>query len=171
MIRIVRMRSRHFEKAVRVVSSMLGEPEDVTRDDIAEFMEWDSDEVVLLVAEDLKGGFVGFAAATFERWNKTGLIQWIGLEEEGRGRGIGSRMIERMAGFVKKNGGRKLYVNTGVANRDAISFYLKNGFLPEGIFRDWYHEGGDALWLALRVDGRGLAASRRTRRKGLKKPA
>lgn len=155
MIRIVRMQRRHFDDAVKVVAAMLGEPEDVTRDDIAEFMEWDKDEVILLVAEEPHGKFAGFAAATYERWNRTGLIQWIGLEKTCRGRGIGSRMIGKLAKFVKRNGGRKLYVNTGVSNREAISFYIKNGFLPEGIFRDWYYEGGDALWLALRVDGRG----------------
>ena len=152
-MRIRRMKKRHMKQCIDFVVNVLHEPLQATRDDIKEFRRWDSDEVLLLVAEEEEDKrFCGFAGVVYEAWNRTGLIQWIGLTEDQRGAGLGSQMLMRMVRWVGKCGGRKIYVSTDVDASGPIAFYEKNGFAQEAVFRDWYFDGGDAVFLSRRTD-------------------
>jgi ribosomal protein S18 acetylase RimI-like enzyme len=161
-IMIIRpMEESDLDNCVAVVSGILGEPEDVTRDDIEDYMEWDQDEALLLIAESDEGAFLGFAALIVESWNRTARIEWIGLLPEARGVGTGSALMQRLEFHAERMKVRKIYVNTGVSNRGAISFYLSRGFIPEAVFRDWYATGSDAVWLALDLS-RSMGRGRKT---------
>jgi len=156
------MKDSDLENCVAVVSGILGEPEDVTWNDIEEYLEWDSPEALLLVAENDKGNFLGFAALITEAWNRCARIEWIGLLPSARGAGIGTALMERMKAHAKSLDVRKIYVNTGVVNRGAIDYYLSAGFRPEALFSDWYDWGHDALWMSF--DMRSLKPRKPVRR-------
>ncbi len=145
-------RPRHLPDASRFIAEVLGERRNVTTRDLKEYLDWDDDEVLLLVAETSDGAFAGVAGVVYESWNDTGMIEWIGLVEELRGRSIGTSMLNQMIDWTRENGGRKIYVDTGLHSEKAIAFYQRNGFSREAVLKDWYHDGGDAVLMSRRIN-------------------
>jgi len=149
--RMVKMKPRHVADASRFIAEVLGERRSVTARDLKDFLDWDDDEVLLLVAETGDGSFAGVAGVVYESWNNTGKIEWIGLIEDLRGRSIGSSMLNQMVDWTRSNGGRKIYVDTGLHSEKAIAFYERNGFSREAVLKDWYYDGGDAVLMSRRT--------------------
>ncbi|WP_438829584.1 GNAT family N-acetyltransferase [Alkalispirochaeta alkalica] len=145
------MEERHVDEAASFIARVLDEPQEVTVQDLEDFLDWDDDEVLLLVAETGGGRFAGVAGVVYEDWNDTATIEWIGLIPELRGQSIGSEMLNRMIEWTRAQGGRKIYVDTGVEEVKALAFYEKNGFSREAVLRDWYGDGSDAVVLSRRV--------------------
>lgn len=140
-----------MKDASRFIAEVLEEEENITSHDLEDYIDWDEDEVLLLVAEGDDGSFAGFAGVVYEDWNDTGKIEWIGLIPELRGRSLGTDMLNQMIEWTRANGGRKIYVDTGVDEKKAIKFYERNGFSREAILKDWYDDGDDAVLLSRRV--------------------
>jgi ribosomal protein S18 acetylase RimI-like enzyme len=62
-------------------------------------------------------------------------LRFLGVKKECRGKGVGSRLLER---FIKEAGQRnahKIWLFTSPHLVPAIRLYIKNGFLPEGFLR------------------------------------
>jgi len=63
-------------------------------------------------------------------FGKKAVIDMLGLFDEYRNQGLGVKLIEEAAKYVRENGGECIYVDTYAANSGAIRFYSKNGFIP-----------------------------------------
>ena len=55
-------------------------------------------------------------------------------------------MLNQMIDWTRANGGRKVYVDTGVDEKKAIRFYERNGFSREAILKDWYDDGDERVF-------------------------
>jgi ribosomal protein S18 acetylase RimI-like enzyme len=77
-------------------------------------------------------------------------MSWTVVGNRYRGKGYGSLLVERVAKEVKKLGCRKLYVNTTNEKpyASAKEFYMKLGFKPEAVLKDYYRKGGNCIILA-----------------------
>lgn len=65
----------------------------------------------------------------------------IGVVQNRRGEGIGSRILVYLKEFFKKN----IFLEVREDNQEAISLYLKNNFKKVGIRKKYYNNKVDAL--------------------------
>ena len=75
------------------------------------------------------------------RWNRVAEI------------GFDSALMEKMERYAKEKGIRKVYVEPSAENKIAIHFYIKNGYKPEAMRRDWYRDGEDSVILGKHLLG------------------
>ena len=75
---------------------------------------------------------VGYVAASQKnidyRKSKYLEIENMGVIPEYRSLGVGKMLMEECFKWAKENGYQKVFVNTYVANKEAVQFYIKNGF-------------------------------------------
>jgi ribosomal protein S18 acetylase RimI-like enzyme len=57
-------------------------------------------------------------------------IVMFGLFEQYRSQGLGQQLVDEAVKYSQQNGAECLYVDTYANNPGAISYYVKNGFLP-----------------------------------------
>ena len=108
-----------------IITDLLGEPEDVSRETLKEYYEDEQEGSLMLVAE-IEGKQAGFAGILIERWNMTANIEWIGVMEKFRKKKIGTKLLNELIEYAKTKKVRKIYVDTAVDNIAAISYYIKN---------------------------------------------
>ena len=91
--------------------------------DIASLLAGD---VLFLVARDVEGRAVGCAALA----NRGGYgeVKRMYVEEAGRGRGIGSKLLEQLVMFARMSGLQVLRLETGIHQPEAIRLYERAGF-------------------------------------------
>ena len=71
----------------------------------------------------------GYAEGFLEEWNNRFRISNICIfESDGRGRGIGTRLMETITKEAELLGARMIVLETQSCNEKAIAFYKKNGF-------------------------------------------
>jgi putative acetyltransferase len=100
--------------------------------DIASLMQGD---VLFLVARDVGGQAVGCAALV----NRGGYgeVKRMYVEEAGRGRGIGRKLLEQLVMFARMSGLQVLRLETGIHQLDAIALYERAGFVRCDPFGDY----------------------------------
>jgi putative acetyltransferase len=100
--------------------------------DIASLMQGD---VLFLVARDVGGQAVGCAALV----NRGGYgeVKRMYVEEAGRGRGIGRKLLEQLVVFARMSGLQVLRLETGIHQLDAIALYERAGFVRCDPFGDY----------------------------------
>lgn len=113
--------------------------------EVVEFFTGDSD--LCLVADD-GTKIVGFVlATTIEKrrsaW-KYGYLVWIGVDEEYRGRNIGTRLFKEFLSLMEENRVRMLLVDIEAENEEAGAFFKKMGF----------HSPQDHIYLSLNLSAR-----------------
>lgn len=86
------------------------------------------DAVILLSKEGNEP--TGFAFG----WNDYGVywLDWIGVREEHRGKGIATELLKAFEEECKRQGGHKIHLDTSQTNKPAINLCLKNGYSIEG---------------------------------------
>lgn len=80
----------------------------------------------ILVFKNNSNVIVGFVTLSSE--NNKSNIGLIAVDDEFRGKGVGSKLIFASKFFSKNNNSKKLLVATQLDNKAACNFYLKNGF-------------------------------------------
>jgi len=80
-------------------------------------------------------------------WNRVAEIEWIAVLSEYQMKGLGSGLMKEMERYAREEGIRKVYVEPSVENENAICFYIRNGYRPEAMRRDWYKDGEDSVIL------------------------
>jgi ribosomal protein S18 acetylase RimI-like enzyme len=58
-------------------------------------------------------------------------VQGVAVDEELRGRGIGSALMDAMEQRARAGGSRRLILNVGAKNDGALRFYRRRGFIAE----------------------------------------
>ena len=102
--------------------------------DIASLLQGD---VLFLVARDVDGCAVGCAALV----NRAGYgeVKRMFVDEQRRGLGTGSKLLEHLVMFAKMSGLGVLRLETGIHQPEAIALYERAGFLrcaPFGEYRE-----------------------------------
>jgi ribosomal protein S18 acetylase RimI-like enzyme len=80
-------------------------------------------------------------------WNQTSRIGWIAVVPCYRRKGFGSKLLKKAEVYAKGRGIRKLYLDTEANNTRALSFYVKNKYITEGLLKDYYKDGSDGILL------------------------
>lgn len=103
------------------------------------------------LAED-GGACAGFAAAGFEPWNRRLVLWHLYVQPAARGRGIGRRLVERIADLGRELGARHLWLETSNLNAPGVAAYRALCFSLTGIDTTLYDgtpaEGETALFFS-----------------------
>ncbi|HNR11793.1 MAG TPA: GNAT family N-acetyltransferase [Thermodesulfobacteriota bacterium] len=90
-----------------------------------------SDGEFCLVAE-LDGKIVGFALGSLIEKRRSawtyGWLIWFGVEQELKGCGIGTRLLNQLTQQFIEHGARMMIVDTDIDNLEALDFFDKHGF-------------------------------------------
>ena len=92
---------------------------------------------------------IGVTGYWYDDYAESG-IYWLGwtyVDPKYQRQGIGQKLLDRVIRELKKKKARKLYVDTSSRRlyRQALRFYLANGFKREGKFKDYYQKGEDQI--------------------------
>jgi len=90
---------------------------------------------------------VGFAVGVISQEEK-GRILLIGVDEDYRNKGIGSKLLKRILLVLSLRGVREVELEVRASNVHAIKFYDKMGFRKKDRIRDYYEDGEDAYIMA-----------------------
>ena len=90
------------------------------------------------------GNLVGLAIAEREDWNGSLMVREFRVVDSHRRRGIGRRLIDRIASHARRQGFRTVVCETQNTNVPAIDFYRSIGFAFEGVDLSCY-TNDDAL--------------------------
>ena len=113
--------------------------------DIASLLQGD---VLFLVARDVDGGAVGCAALV----NRDGYgeVKRMFVDEQRRGLGTGSKLLEHLVMFARMSGLGVLRLETGIHQPEAIALYERAGFERRAPFGD-YREDPLSLFMEKRL--------------------
>ena len=81
---------------------------------------------------------VGVVDVEEREWNSTAWVWNLMLDEEVRGQGLGTRLVQRTVAWAKKRGLRAVMLETQTNNVPACRFYVKMGFQLVGINEMFY---------------------------------
>ena len=72
-------------------------------------------------------------------------LYWMGVENQLRGKGIGTEMLKRTEEAIKNAGGYKIYIETASQEKYAPTrhFYLASNYILEGCLKDFYGPSDD----------------------------
>jgi ribosomal-protein-alanine N-acetyltransferase len=77
-------------------------------------------------------------------------VSSVAVDERGRGRGIGRRLMERVVSLGKEMRVSHLRLHVSVVNHPAVTLYEHLGFVPVRWIHEYYHdEGHDAVEMVL----------------------
>ena len=135
-----------FAQVVEITIGPLGQ----SREGAEGVIRWASrsDSAKIFVAE-VNGEVAGFLMLEWPRtgWNRVAEIGLIAVLTRYRRKGFGSALMKEMERYAKEKGIRKVYVEPSAENDIAIHFYIKNGYKPEAVRKDWYRDGEDSVIL------------------------
>lgn len=94
-------------------------------------------EVIYLFAEE-DNEIMGLATGRI-REDGVGMLGFLGVKEDRRKGGIGSKLLNRFLEEAKKRGAHKVWLFTSPNLHSAIRLYVKTGFVPEGYMRRHSH--------------------------------
>jgi ribosomal protein S18 acetylase RimI-like enzyme len=102
------------------------------------------------------GACLGFAAAGLEPWNRRLVLWHLYVQSGARGRGIGRRLVERIADLGRELGARHIWLETSNLNAPGVAAYRALGFRLTGIDTTLYDgtpaEGETALFFSRSID-------------------
>ena len=132
-----------------IYTDVLGIDEKSAEDDIRHHQ---AGRVSKIFVAEQEGKIVGAITFYWQEWNMVGHIGIIGVSKEAQGKGVGRKLIENVVEFARGIKIRKIYVDTSVENKNAQIFYIKTGFYPEHIMKDYYKEGEDGIMFAMKIE-------------------
>jgi ribosomal protein S18 acetylase RimI-like enzyme len=89
--------------------------------------------------------FSGFVCVEYREWNRLGQLQGLAVDPALKRRGIASALVRRAEEFVRREGGRGLYVDTPVTNEIGRRFYEALGYQQAYVMPEYYDEGLDGV--------------------------
>ena len=106
--------------------------------------DWLDDPVAYGAFED-DGKLLGFVEGFLEKWNNRFRITNLCVFASAiRGKGVGTRLLDRIMKNAAESGARMAVLETQSYNANAISFYKKHGFVIIGFDRFAYSNDGPA---------------------------
>lgn len=80
-----------------------------------------------------EGQEAGYVTVGYQPWNQSAWVYFIGLVAPYRGRGIGTKLMQKAEEVARSFGARVLLLETQSNNATAVHFYLARGFDLVGI--------------------------------------
>ena len=74
-----------------------------------------------------------------------GHVKDIAVHPDWRGRGVGSRLLDRALSVLAAGGARRAKLEVRAGNREAQTLYRSFGFSPDHVVSGYYDDGEDAL--------------------------
>jgi GNAT superfamily N-acetyltransferase len=103
------------------------------------------------VAED-DGRIVGFAAASYEAWNRRLTLWHLYVDPSARGQGVSRRLVDRIETLAHDLGARHIWLETSNLNAPGVAAYQALGFTLTGLDLTLYDgtpaEGEAALFFS-----------------------
>ena len=106
-------------------------------------------EGITLVAED-EGRIVGYIHASLAAYG-VAYISTVGISSLSQGKGVGKLLLKELEETCKKARVRKIWLMVGHINHDAVLFYLKNGYLMEGVMKDMTLNGLHSIIMSKQI--------------------
>lgn len=78
-------------------------------------------------------------------------IDWLVVAEKYQKQGIGKKLIQYVENRVKKLKFKSIYLYTSVIHKQAIKFYLKQGYKKINEFPDYYSDGSKSLLFGKKI--------------------
>ena len=72
-------------------------------------------------------------------------LMQIGIKEEYRDKGYGSKMLQHIESYLKSKKVYCLYMHTYASDYSVIAFYGRNGYIPRGVVPDVYGPNLDGM--------------------------
>lgn len=109
---------------------------------------WHMQAPCCMVARDVDHNrIVGFALADRDAPCEGHLLA-LAVDSERRGQGLGGALLERVRHQMRTEGALRLSLDVRADNQDAMAFYRRHGFAPEGLQPDAYPDGEGAVHLS-----------------------
>lgn len=142
MILIRKYAKTDYDQVTKITIEVLHQPPETAK----EVIQHATDRI--FVIED-NGKIMGFVMLEFAgtEWNQTARIGWIAVIPTHQRKRFGSELLRKAEEYAKEKGIRKIYLDTEVTNVRALCFYVKNGYVPEGLMKDYYKDGLDGILL------------------------
>lgn len=64
-------------------------------------------------------------------------LVWIGIDKNIKGKGLGTEFLNHIIDYCLTKGYRYLHTDTALNNITAQKFYIRNGFIDNGITRSY----------------------------------
>jgi GNAT superfamily N-acetyltransferase len=138
---------RDFEGLIETIRDVTDEETYVVAESIAEQLLYEdaitrhnSVESRIFFVATVEGEVVGWTHLDIPRTSsiRETAQQTVGVREEYRGAGVGTRLLERGLDWARANGFRKIYNAVPVTNEGAIEFLGDHGWESEAIRSDHY---------------------------------
>ena len=109
----------------------------------------------------LDGAIVGFAASSFDTWNRRLVLWHFYVDPPARGRGVGRRLIETVKAHGLECSARHIWLETSSLNVPGVAVYSALGFRLTGLDLTLYDgtpsEGEVALFYSQELKARAAA--------------
>jgi len=84
------------------------------------------------------GRIVGFAATSYQAWNRRQILWHLYVDRPHRGRGVSRTLLEAVTDMGRRNGARQLWLETQNVNIPAVRAYRALGFQLVGLDTSLY---------------------------------
>jgi ribosomal protein S18 acetylase RimI-like enzyme len=123
---------------------------------------------VVLIAQDDSSKHLGWGAALVRHHRGprgkpgvcSGRIYSVAVDPDGRGMGVGKKLMAEMLTWLRRRGARRIYLEVRTDNVAAIALYRKLGFAEIGWIDHYYATGLHAL--RMMREGSGIAQQKET---------
>jgi len=102
-------------------------------------------QVISYVAED-NGKVAGYIRGSTSLCG-LGTLDVVGIDPNCLHHGVGTLLMKTLGKFWERKKMRKASTCVSAHNTRALIYYIKNGFIPEGVLRDHYIKGVDEVIL------------------------
>lgn len=130
-----------------LIQKNFGKDYELFRIDESRILEKMKDEKNQFIAAKEGEKIIGVVRASIEDLDLAEL-RWLAVEEECRGKGIGTELIRFALSFLKEKKMRKAVARTKSSDAVATSLFLNLGFEIEGYFRDHFRKGTNIIQFA-----------------------
>ena len=141
------------EKLNEFVISMIGDsnPAEVANNVVKDFFVNEYINTFTVVKEGKIIGFSVLKEAPFEGANNVAEIVWLKIDEPYQKNGCGDIVVDYVEKFASGKDIRKLYVKTSSENKQAVCFWIKEGYKFEARLSDFSFEGHDDYYLTKKL--------------------
>ncbi len=93
----------------------------------------------------------GWIELGYEKWNNRMRVWELLVEQQWRGQGVGTLLMDKAIEVARERGARMLVLETQSCNAPAIDFYVKNGFILIG-FDSTAYSNEDVVKKEVRIE-------------------
>jgi ribosomal protein S18 acetylase RimI-like enzyme len=107
------------------------------------------------VVDERDGQIVGYAYyAPDVMTDRTWFLYWIAVSKTVQARGIGGGLLRYAEDDIRRRNGRLMFIETSSLPHSELTrkFYLKHGYVINGVLRDFYSDGDDMVIFRKRLD-------------------